>query len=102
MFLSGSANWWRKDPLIYYLKPNQRNEEKDMMINEFPKLSVTTEAAMAKKSVALDSISSKCDFWASWKHSPPPPLNNIAFLFVRLYRPQHLHNIELGARVSEN
>ena len=41
----------------------------------------------------------KFDFRACWTHSPPPPPpNNVAFLFLKLHRPQCLRNIELEGR----
>ena len=39
----------------------------------------------------------KLDLGASWSHFPPlPPKTMLIFLFLRLGRPQRLHDIELG------
>ena len=48
---------------------------------------------MSDKSV--ETLHSKMQFPASWKLSSPFPPNNVDFLFLRLHRPQQLHNIGL-------
>ena len=51
---------------------------------------------MGDKSV--ETLGSKIRFsGASWTHFPPSPQTMLICLFLRLHRPQHLHNIELGA-----
>ena len=47
----------------------------------------------------LRHLAVEFDFQESWTHSAPfSPKNANFFLFLRLHRPQHLHNIELGGR----
>ena len=51
---------------------------------------------MGDKSV--ETLGSKIRFWSVLvAFSPLPPKTMLIFLFVRLHRPQRLHNIELGA-----
>ena len=50
---------------------------------------------MGDKSV--ETRGSKVDFGASWSHLPPSLKIKLIFLFLRLHRPQRLHNIEFGA-----
>ena len=48
----------------------------------------------------LRHLAENFDFRASWKHLtvPLPTKKMLISLFLRLHRPQRLHNIELGGR----
>ena len=47
----------------------------------------------------VETLGSKTGFFSTLVTFPPlPPITMLIFLFLRLQRAQHLHNIELGGR----
>ena len=55
------------------------------------------KTTMGDKSV--ETLGSKIRFLSVFVTFPPlPPKTMLIFLFLRLHRPQRLHNIELGGR----
>ena len=51
---------------------------------------------------SVETLGSKIRFLSAWSHFLPLPQKKmLIFLFLRLHRPQHLHNIELGGQVYQ-
>ena len=61
---------------------------------------ISLSPTMGDKSV--ETLGSKIRFLSVFITFPPlPPKTMLIFLFLRLHRPQRLHNIELGGRGDE-
>jgi len=98
-------NCWQKMSIDYRLRCQWRVNQGYRstlwmpLVHIIPNVSLNPEPTMGDKSG--ETLCTKFNFRASWKHFPPfPPFppNNVAFSFLSDCRLQHLHNIELGGQ----
>ena len=82
-------------PLVAYRRC--KNISDILVRAKLPEPTNTDQSTMGDKSVK--TLGSKIRFLSGFvTFSPLPPKAMLIFLFLRLHRPQRLHNIELGGR----